>query len=186
MNAVADNPAITPARRIDGSNRVITTNQAITPTVAAHRGPAAGGRSNWSAGGQDERHVLSGHGSQMRQAAGPEPVDHVAGLVTVVTDHEPAIQRAVRLGNEVGRPLDRRTDAVGGAGDRAARCDVARPVEIEAADDVLPGDSMRPLGVEADALAVHVDPLTAAPTATLAVVGHDHATTSRSVRPRAR
>ncbi len=33
MNAVADNPAITPARRIDGSNRVIATNQAITPTV---------------------------------------------------------------------------------------------------------------------------------------------------------
>ncbi len=47
MNAVADSPAITPARRIDGSKRVITTNQAITDTVTAHR---SAGRNRTSSG----------------------------------------------------------------------------------------------------------------------------------------
>ncbi len=46
-NAVADNPAITPALRIDGSNRVIATNQAITPTVSSHLGH---GRNRTSSG----------------------------------------------------------------------------------------------------------------------------------------
>ena len=36
-NAVAESPAITPARTIDGSNRVRATNQAMRPMLATHR-----------------------------------------------------------------------------------------------------------------------------------------------------
>ena len=48
-NAVADNPAITPALNTDGSKRVIAMNHTTTPTVAAHRHHGRSRRNNGNA-----------------------------------------------------------------------------------------------------------------------------------------
>ncbi len=162
-NAVADSTAITPARRIDGSNRVSATNQAISPTVSSHLGH---GRSRTRSGphaARTKRDVLSGHGGQVRQPARPEPLDHVAGLISVVTDHETAEQGVVRLGDQRRGAFDRRPDPVRRPRQRAAGSDVARPVEIETPDDVLRGDTRRPLAVERLTLATHAHQLATPP-----------------------
>ena len=99
----------------------------------------------------------------MRQPAGTEPIDHLAWLVAIVADDEAAVERPVRVGNRGGRPLDRRSNPIGGTGDGCARVDVGGDLQLEGAHDVLPGHPVRPLGIEGSPLATHLDPLTAAP-----------------------
>ena len=77
--AVADRPAITPARRIEGSTRVSTTNQAITATVATHRGPAASARATVRTLRARTRTLWPDTAVKMRQPARPETLDHVRG-----------------------------------------------------------------------------------------------------------
>ena len=75
---------------------------------------------------------------------------------------------------------------VGRPRDRTASVDVARPDEVELADDVLPRDAPCSLGVEPDALATDLHPFATAPRSDRAAVGLGRVTTSRSARPRPR
>ena len=143
--AVAPSAAIAPARRIDGSARVSTTNQAISATVAAQRASGRARRSSGAGGGEHERDVLAGDGGEVRQAARPEPLDHRRRLVAVVADHQAPGQRGL-VGGQAAAPRSMSAaHAVRRRGQRARRgADVAEPVDVELADDVLPGDARRP------------------------------------------
>ncbi len=122
----------------------------------------------------------------MRQPTRTETLDHVAWLVAIVADHETPIERTVGFGEHVSGPFDRGTNPIRRPGDRATGVDVARPVELELADDVLPRHAARTLGIEPMALAADHHPLASHATIGPAAAGHARATTPRSARRRPR
>ena len=101
----------------------------------------------------------------MREAARPKPVNHRPRLIPIVADNEPTEQCPIVVGERCRCTFDRTAYPVRCDSNRTAFVDIARPVEVEFADDVLPRNSAGPLPIEFCALTTHRDPLPATPLA---------------------
>jgi len=99
----------------------------------------------------------------MGETARPEPVDHRLRLIPIVADNEPTEQCTIIV-RECGRcALDRTAHPVRCDSNRTTLVNVARPVEVKFADNVLPRNPTSPLRIELRAPTAHRDPLAATP-----------------------
>ena len=127
----------------------------------AHRRPRppqerAGGR-------QEKRHVLAGHGSQVREPAGAEAIDHRRRLLGVVAEHETAEQGGVAVWKRP-RPAGKDVaDTIRRAIERPTWGDLGHPCQRELSDDVLRGDALSTIRIERIAHATDEHPITRGP-----------------------
>ena len=99
----------------------------------------------------------------MRQSARPEALHHVERLITVVTDHQAAEQRALGHRHPRRPALDHAANTIRSSRHGATAVDIGRPVELEHPDDVLRGDPPRPIIRQRSPSSAHRDPFTGAP-----------------------